>query len=554
MGVAHVLDSRSAAFADEIMAVTNGRGVDLVLNSLAGDLIEPTFRVLAQGGRFVEIGKRGIKDHAWVASLNRDLRYFIVDWGQTAASDPGLIGSMFAKLVDALGHGTLTALPRHVFGIQEAERAFRFMAQARHAGKIVVRHGRPAAGAVRSDGTYLITGGLSGVGLVVARWLAQRGAGRLVLISRRGLTSDVVAALDEIRAAGTDVVAESADVRDAQALGRLLNRIRQNGPPLRGVVHAANVLDDGVLAQQDADRFARVLGPKVQGGWLLDQLTRGDALDWFVMFSSLASLLGSPGQTNYAAANAFLDLLARERSSRGLPGLSINWGAWAEVGVAADRGLLDRLAAQGLGMLTPDQGLAAFERLLDDGGAQTAVVQADWRRLGAHLGGGGEYPFLAEVAGTTTPQPIRVPSSKPEAASLRQQLDAAPPARRKSILTAFVRERALKALALDPARTLDPRTPLGELGLDSLLAVELRNAIGRGIGVSLPATLLFDYPTVEALVNYLWTEVLQGADAAGENAPAVKKQAETRTGSALLADITELSDEEVDRLLDAKQS
>ena len=509
IGVTHVFDSRSAAFADEIMALTNGRGVDVVLNSLSGELIEPSFRVLTRGGRFVEIGKRGIKDHDWVAALNRDLRYFIVDWGETAASDPKLIGNMFARLVGELRHGTLAALPRHVFKIEEAERAFRLMAQARHAGKIVVRHGRPTPATIRRDGTYLVTGGLSGLGLMIARWLAQRGAGRLVLVGRRSLTPEVAATLDEFRAGGTIVIAKSIDVSDAGALGGLLELIRKDGPPLRGVVHSAGVLDDGVLSQQDADRFARVFGPKVYGGWLLDRLTRCDPLDWFVMFSSVAAILGSAGQTNYSAANAFLDLLARERSKQGLPGLSINWGAWTEVGVAADRDLIDRLAAQGLGAITPSQGLVAMERLIKNRVAQAAVLPANWRRFVEQQGGLSQHSFLADVVGGATSAPTRTPVAKPRAADLRDRLAAAPAARQKSIVAAFVRERALLVLGLHPTRALDPNTPLGELGLDLLLAVELRNAIGRAVGVNLPATLLFDYPTVETLTSYLCKEVLK---------------------------------------------
>lgn len=405
---------------------------------------------------------------------------------------------------------------------------------------------------IRRDGTYLITGGLSGLGLMTARWLAQRGAGRLVLVGRRSLTPEMAATLDEFRAGGTTVVAKSVDVSDAVALGGLLELIRKDGPPLRGVVHSAGVLDDGVLSQQDADRFARVFGPKVCGGWLLDRLTRCDPLDWFVMFSSVAAILGSAGQTNYSAANAFLDLLARERSTRGLPGLSIDWGAWTEVGVAVDRDLIDRQAGQGLGAITPSQGLVAMERLLANGVAQAAVLPADWRRFVDHLGGVGLHPFFADVVGGAAPAPTRTPVVKPRAENLRDQLDAAPAARRKSIVAAFMRERALRALGLDATRALDPRTPLGELGLDSLLAVELRNAIGRAIGVNLPATLLFDYPTVETLSSYLCNEVL-GITNAGEDDSGARALADARTGSAVLAGITELSDEEVEHLLDGKQ-
>ena len=547
-GVAHVLDSRSACFADEIMALTNGRGVDLILNSLSGELIEASFRVLARGGRFVEIGKRGIKDPQWVRSLNRDLRYFIVDW---SANDPEVIGGIFARLVGELREGKITSLPRHAFQIEDTERAFRLMAQARHAGKIVVRHARarPASAAIRRDGTYLVTGGLSGLGLATARWLAEEGAGRLVLVGRRDITPAMAASLDELRANGTAVIAKSLDITGEAALDGLLKSIRSEGPPLRGIVHSAGVLDDGVLVQQDRNRFEQVLVPKVRGGWLLDRLTRCDPLDWFVMFSSVASILGSAGQTNYSAANAFLDLLARERSTRGLPGLSINWGAWAEVGMAADRGLTDRLAAQGIGAFTASQGLAALARLLADRAAQVAVLQADWRRFVDRSGRTRQQPFLTELLESAASTPD--PAAEPPSAELRDQLNKAPAARRKSMIAAFVRERAVRALGIDLASAIDPQTPLSELGLDSLLAVELRNTLGRAFRANLPATLLFDYSTLEALTDYLWNEVLAGEDIeeAQTKAPEI-----VRTGSAMLADIAELSDEEVERLLNTKRS
>ena len=226
------------------LAFTDGSGVDVVLNSLAGEQIDASFRALRRGGRFVEIGKRGIKDPKWVAALNRDVHYFIADWGETATKQPALIGDMLARLVDELGRGTLAPLPRHVFGLDETGRAFRFMAQARHVGKIVVRHGRKRKAAFRRDGTYLITGGLSGLGLSAAQSLAAQGAGRLVLVSRRGVSPEAGKILDAIKGGGTTVLAEALDISDEVALDRLLKRIRKEGPPLRGVIHSAGVLDD----------------------------------------------------------------------------------------------------------------------------------------------------------------------------------------------------------------------------------------------------------------------------------------------------------------------
>lgn len=542
MDVPHVMDSRSADFAKQVLALTQGRGVDIVLNALSGELIDASFQALADGGCFVEIGKRGIKTPEWVQALDRGLRYHIVDWGETGEHDPALIGGMLARLVAELREGRLAPLPRHVFALDEAERAFRFMAQARHAGKVVVRHGAAAAAGVRRDGTYLISGGLAGLGPVVARQFAEQGAGRVVLISRRGVTPEVAPVLDEIRALGTTVVAEAVDVSDADALAALLARIRADGPPLRGVVHSAGVLDDAGLLQQDAARFEHVFAPKVRGGWLLDRLTRSDALDFFVLFSSVAAVLGSRGQANHSAANAFLDLLAHERQSRGLPGLSINWGAWTEVGAAADRKLAQRLAAQGIGALTPPQGLLAFERLLAQGEAQAAVLPIEWPRYLQALGLTTPPAFLAELAGQSAvaSEPARAGAAAP-AAGLRQQLQDAPPGRRRPLVAAFVRERALKALGVDPARAVDPRTPLGELGLDSLLAVELRNTLGSALGQTLSATLLFDYPTIDTLTDYLLNDVIQ---------PPVPEAVVVIEEPASMVDaIEDLSDEEVDRLL-----
>lgn len=564
MGVEHVFDSRSDAFADEILALTDGRGVDIVLNSLSGDLIDASFRALARGGRFVEIGKRGIKTPEWVEALDRGLCYFIVDWGETGAREPALIGGILGRLVEELRNGTLTPLPRHGFALDDAQHAFRFMAQAQHIGKIVVVHRAPEPVAVRRDATYLVTGGLSGLGLVVARWLAERGAGRLVLVGRRGLTPEAAAEVEALRALGSQVMAESVDVSDETALAGLLSRVRRSGPPLRGIVHGAGVLADAGLLQQDAARYARVFAPKVQGGYLLDALTRADPLDCFVLFSSVAAVLGSPGQSNHSAANAFLDLLARERRSRGLPGLSINWGAWTEVGAAVDRGVAERVDAMGLGAVTPAQGLQALERLLGQDRAQVAVLPADWRRYFAqaryvdHAGKPCVPAFLSDLAtgaaghanaALAAAGGSRDPGSAAAArpVDLRGHLTSAAPGRRRSLVAAFVRERALRALGLDQSRAIDPRTPLGELGLDSLLAVELRNTLGTALGQSLPATLLFDYPTIDALTDYLLDEVLQLGEPVVLTAAAPAGTAERPTST--VGAIEELSDDEVDRLL-----
>jgi acyl transferase domain-containing protein/NAD(P)-dependent dehydrogenase (short-subunit alcohol dehydrogenase family)/acyl carrier protein len=548
MGVPHVLDSRGTAFAAQVMESTGGRGVDIVLNSLSGEMLDATFGVLASGGCFVEIGKRGIKDAAWVEGCKRNWRYFVVDWSETARQDPELIGSLYARVVDELRAGTLRPLPRHVFPLDDAARAFRFMAQARHIGKIVVRHGPPAPFAVRRDGTYLITGGCSGLGLSLARWLASEGAGQLVLLGRRGVTPEAARAVEEMRASGTEVRVEAVDVTDESSLREVFARIRGSGPPLRGIVHSAGVIDDAALLRQDSSRFARVLGPKVLGSWLLDSLTRAERLDWFVLFSSVASVFGSQGQANYCVANAFLDALAHERQHRGLPALSVDWGAWSEFGVAADRGLTGRLASQGLGTITASQGWPALRRLVESGVAQAAVFPVDWKRFLARFAAGETPPFLSELGEVVGSQSPTAPGVKaaPKQDDLRKKLLEAPESRRLALVTAFVREHVSRALGVASSVTIDPRTPLGEIGLDSLLAVELRNTLGSALGESLPATLLFDYPSIGALAEHIGG-LLRPDGAATPDAGQAAADEHT-----LLDRVESLSEDELDRLLTSK--
>ncbi len=539
MGVRHVHDSRSTSFADGILAATAGKGVDVVLNSLAGEMLDASFRVLARGGRFVELGKRGLWSRERVASLGLGHQYHVVDWGETMQRDPALIRSLFvAVLADAAG-GSLQPLPRHAFPVEQCAGAFRFMSRARHVGRIVVRQQRAGqAITVSPQGTYLITGGLTGLGLAAARRLAERGAGRIVLIGRRGVPA---ASRTEVEALGrlTLVETEALDASNEAGMSALLERLRKDGPPLRGVIHSAGVVADAAFLSQDAASVGAVFAPKVVGASLLDRLTRADALDFFVLFSSVAGMLGSAGQANHAGANAFLDLLAARRRSEGLPGLSIAWGPWSDVGAAADRGLAARLAELGLGTVTPGQGLQALERVMGEELVQVAVQPADWHTVLER------QPRRAALLGVLASRSAAVSPSLPGAGTrraLREEVALVPAGRVRPVIAAFVREMALNALGLDQARVLDPATPLGDLGLDSLLSVELRNTLGTAIGKPLPATLLFDHPTVDALTDVLVRELgLEGATRPGpSSAPAP---------GGVLEVIEDLTDEEVDRRL-----
>lgn len=538
-GVQHIYDSRTTAFADQILADTGGVGVDVVLNSLAGEMMDASFRVIAAGGRFVEIGKNGLKSASWVSGLNRDISYTVVDWGETAEQDPLLIRGLFERLVGEAS--TLPPLPRAVFDADEADEAFRVMAQARHAGKIVLRRiARPIE--IRRDGTYLISGGLGGIGLETAQWLAARGAGKLVLFGRRGVTPEAEPAIARMKAAGAEIVAEAIDVGDRDALAGLLRRLRSEGPPLRGIIHSAGALANAALGNLDAARFETAFRARHDGAAALDDLTRIDPLDFFVLYSSIASVLGAAGQANYAAATAYMDALAHSRRRRGARALSVNWGAWGSVGMASGAGAY--LAAQGLAAFTPEQGLDALAYLLPRG-PQAAAAAIDWTAYVVSRRSG-TSPFLREVVAEGMPA-LLPEIAKPSATQVRAEIERAPIGRRSSLILATIAAEAADVIGFAADREIDPDQPLGDLGLDSLMAVDLRNRLGRVLDYRFPATLLFDYPSIAGLAAYVGQTVF-GLNGSADPQVAVAKDNE----DALIASIEDLSDEAIDRMIAAR--
>jgi NAD(P)-dependent dehydrogenase (short-subunit alcohol dehydrogenase family) len=471
--------------------------------------------------------------------------YHAIDLAGPLSREPAAFRPALANLLGQFSDDELQVLPSTSFPLERAGDAFRYMAQARHIGKVVVVPPARSRVGIRPDGTYLVTGGLRGLGLLVAEWLVEQGARHLTLIGRRGPTEEAERLLGELGRCGAAIRVEQADVSQEEALAAVIRRMTTEGPPLRGVVHSAGVLDDGVILQQDWSRFAGVMAPKVQGSWNLHRLTADVPLDFFVLFSSAAAVLGSPGQANHAAANAFLDALAHHRRARGLPASSINWGVWSEIGAAADRGVPGRATLQGLGSLSPDQGLEALERVLGADSVQTAVIPASWATLvrASPL----DRAFLSELLGEDgRGADTRSSGAGPaEAPSLRTRLESAAPGERPHLLREYVRELATRVLQLDPGEVLDVHQPLNEMGLDSLMAVELRNLVGAGLELdrSLPATLVFDHPSIVELADYLGREALGlGNRERGED----RTPAGTGDLGDLLDSIEQLSENEVE--------
>jgi acyl transferase domain-containing protein len=499
LGVHFTSDSRSLVFVDDILRDSNGEGVDIVVNSLAGEFIPASLGLVRRGGTFVEIGKTEIWDAGTVAERYPGISYHALYLGDVAAADPAMMRERLDGILADMGNdGKLKPLPQTVFGFDQAERAFRYVAQGLHTGKVVLTQRRGAE--IRHDGTYVLTGGLTGLGLTTARWLAEQGAGGVLLLGRRAASEGARTVIAGMEALGTRVLTAQADVGDTAALASALDGARRTIGPIRGVIHAAGVLDDGMLSEQTPQRFARVMAPKVRGGWALHTLTLRDPLDFFVLFSSGAALLGSPGQSNYAAANGFLDGLAHYRQRLGLPALSINWGSWADVGMAAGVGADHhrRWSAMGLEMITPASGMEMLGEMIRSGvGPQVAAIPLVRTRLPANVS-----PFYRELANL---QNARVDAAPP--IDVMSDLLAAEPSERQSVLDGFLSDQVQRALALPASQVVDRHESLLNLGMDSLMAMELRNRLLSTIGVRVAVADLLDGATITGLGRMLMRDL-----------------------------------------------
>ncbi|MGB0972336.1 MAG: SDR family NAD(P)-dependent oxidoreductase, partial [Mycobacterium sp.] len=512
-------DSRTTDFADQILADTGDAGVDVVLNSLTNEgFLEATVRATAQNGRFIEIAKRDIWTHEQMAEARPDITYEIVALDTVTMQEPERIRALLTEVSDGMARGEWTPLPAEIYPITEARAAFRRMQQARHIGKIVVQIPTPLQ--PRADRSYLITGGLGAIGLHTAAYLAQLGAGDIVLTSRREPDADAQRAIEEISERyNSRIHTFAADVSDESEVAKLLDRIRAELPPLAGVAHLAGVLDDALLSEQSLERFRTSLAPKAFGAYHLDRLTKDDDLDFFVVSSSVSSLFGSPGQSNYATANAFLDGLVGQRRSQGLPATGVNFGPWADSGMASSEAALNNLSVLGLVPLEPSAALGALAEILANGTGQATVIKANWQRAAKVLGSS-RPPILDLV----------LPSAVGEAtgdSELLRQLQEIPVPQRAGFVTEFLQREVQNFLRLAQPPAASSR--FLDLGTDSLMAIELRNRLHSQFGgaFTIDATAVFDYPTIGGLAEYLVGQLPDADSPTPEAQPATAEDSPT---------------------------
>ncbi|MDY0055083.1 MAG: SDR family NAD(P)-dependent oxidoreductase [Methyloversatilis sp.] len=500
-GVDATMHSRTLDFAD---AVKRRGGVDVVLNALSGDFITASLDCLKPGGRFVEIGKRDILSPDQARALRPDVGYSVVDVLALARDEPARMRALLDTLTAAFDEGRLQPLPFRVHALARAADAFRCMQRAQHVGKLVLDIDAETA-QVRADASYLVTGGCGGLGLRTAQWLVAQGARHLVLLGRSAPSAEAAQALEGLRAEGCELRVRQIDVSDGAALQALFAGELATLPPLRGIFHAAGVLADALLADLDAARLHAVLAPKALGAWHLHRLSRDLPLDHFALYSSAAALFGSPGQAAHVAANSYLDALAHRRRALGLAAQAINWGPWSDIGSAASVRTQASMQARGIASLTPEQGMRAFAALSARRQlAQAGVVALRWADFANDAVRGDD--FFAAFRTRMERAEEAAPAGAERAAWDR--IAALSPALRRAELVRLLQDEVAAVLGLPSGQRPDPATGFFDMGMDSLMAVELRNRLSRRCGVALSPAGIFEFPTIQALAGHLLEALL----------------------------------------------
>lgn len=511
LGVEHVFDSRSLLFADQIMGLTNGRGIDVVLNSLAGEAINRNLQVLRPFGRFLELGKRDFYENTKVGlrPFRNNISYFGIDADQLMQEHPDLTRQLFNDIMDNFRDGQFFPLPYRAFEAGEAVAAFRYMQQSRQIGKVVVTYRRKTTPyrrdgmgsrhlALSPDAAYLVTGGLSGFGLKTAQRLAERGAKNLVLLNRSGLhDEEAVNAVAQLRRQGVAVIAEGCDITDRVLLSGLLKRVCTEMPPLKGIVHAAAHFEDALVSTLQGDQLERVLAPKIRGAWNLHQLTADLELDFFVLYSSATTLFGNPGQSAYVAANYWLEALAEVRRSSGLPAVCVGWGAIGDAGfLARNENIRDALQNRlGGTPLDSSTALDILERLVLEDRSGLGVLELEWKSLRRFLPVA-VTPRFEELSRLFGGDDLHDGHDQ----DIHGMMERLSDDELQAVVAEMVRGEVAEILRIAPER-IDISRSLYDMGLDSLMGVELVTALETRFSVRMAVMALNEGPTIVRLAE-----------------------------------------------------
>jgi acyl transferase domain-containing protein/NADPH:quinone reductase-like Zn-dependent oxidoreductase/acyl carrier protein len=513
IGAHHVVDSRSLAFADDIREITHDEGIDVVLNSVAGDAIPKGLSILRPYGRFVELGKRDFYANSKLGlqPFCNNIQFFGVDLDRLLVDRPALCKQLFAEMAPLLDQRVFVPLPHRVFPVARAIEAFRCMQHSRHIGKIVLTMNGADHPVIAPDGpetglqlspaaSYLITGGRGGFGLATAEWLVRKGARHLAVIGRsETIPADAAAALARLRQEGATVHEFAVDVANANEVADLLRRMGREMPPLRGIVHCAAVIQDSSLVNMTEANFHDVLRPKIAGAWNLHYLTLDQKLDFFIMYSSATTLFGNEGQANYVAANLYLEALADYRRGLGLPALAVAWGAIGEVGHLARNAVVARMFGERLGvkLLAPARALDRMEHAIRSGAPQIALAEMSWPRL-AILPGVAKAPKFALVR-----ELLNDPAGEGAGGNIeefRAHLAALPQGEAIFIAEQLLIKHVAGIVGMAPAK-LSADSSLLDLGMDSLMLVELQLGLEKQFGIVIPTLELMDATTVAKLAQ-----------------------------------------------------
>ncbi|OGT81122.1 MAG: hypothetical protein A3J35_07710 [Gammaproteobacteria bacterium RIFCSPLOWO2_02_FULL_52_10] len=508
LGVDHIMDSRTLDFADEIMSLTDGVGVDVVLNSLAGEVVERNISLLRPFGRFIELGKRDFLENRKIGlrRFRNNISYFAVDADQLIQNQPLLAGKLFTDMMELFNRGEFRPLSHTVFPACDISSAFRYMQQSAHIGKVVVKM-QPGPVRIRNivesddtfrlkdKATYMITGGTSGFGFATAEWLASKGARHIILLGRREKLDDVQnQVINNLNKEGVEIQHRQCDVSDPVALKKILREINTGHTPLKGIIHAAMILEDSIIRNLDEASFINVFRPKIQGAWCLHQLTNELPLDFFILYSSATTCLGNPGQANYVAANAYLESLARFRRSQGLPALAIAWDAILDAGYLARNDSLRETFTKRLGIngIRKEQAFRALEMALENNIEDPIIMNANWTAVRRLL------PIIK------TPMYINIKHRIDDTGALNETVDVQELIKGLSreeihvLISGMLGDEVARILQL-PRDKVEHNRSIQDLGVDSLMAMELVAAIEKRFDVEIPIMALSDNVTVDSL-------------------------------------------------------